>query len=255
MRRGFGVLFSDGGLFSSMTVFENVAFPLREHTRRSEREIAATVRQKLDMVGALGAERMMPADLPAGTRKRAALARAMVLDPQIVLIDEPEAGLDPVRSAHLHQLIVDLNQHTGITFLLASHDIQAVRTVPDNIGLLYGGKLAMFGPREMLLSSHDPVIRQFLTATRAARSGSPSTVWPTGKRWWHDPAAPDRSAARAQRRAPPGGTAPARRVAANARRGGSGRVVPPVGGRTRPRTRADAEPSRRAARDDRRGHR
>ncbi len=104
-------------------------------------------------------------------RKRAGLARALVLDPEIVLFDEPDSGLDPVRTAYLNQLIVDLNQQIGATFLIVTHDINTARTVPDNIGLLYRRHLAMFGPREMLLSSQEPVVRQFLNAQRQGPIG------------------------------------------------------------------------------------
>ena len=104
-------------------------------------------------------------------RKRAGLARALVLDPEIILFDEPDSGLDPVRTAYLNQLIVDLNDAIQATFLIVTHDVNTARTVPDNIGLLYHRHLAMFGPREMLLSSEEPVVRQFLNAQRQGPIG------------------------------------------------------------------------------------
>ncbi|MEV6631726.1 ABC transporter ATP-binding protein [Actinoplanes sp. NPDC051470] len=171
VRKLFGVLFQDGALFGSMNIYDNVAFPLREHTRKSESEVRAIVGEKLDMVGLNGAERKLPGEISGGMRKRAGLARALVLDPEIILFDEPDSGLDPVRTAYLNQLIIDLNQQTGATFLIVTHDINTARTVPDNIGLLHKGHLAMFGPREMLLSSTEPVVRQFLNAQRVGPIG------------------------------------------------------------------------------------
>jgi phospholipid/cholesterol/gamma-HCH transport system ATP-binding protein len=171
VRKLFGVLFQDGALFGSMNLYDNIAFPLREHTRKSETEIRRIVMEKVELVGLVGAEDKLPGELSGGMRKRAGLARALVLDPKIILFDEPDSGLDPVRTAFLNQLIVDLNQRTGATILIVTHDINTARTVPDNIGLLYHRHLAMFGPREQLLSSTEPVVRQFLNAQRVGPIG------------------------------------------------------------------------------------
>src|SRR3954462_1056267 len=162
IRKLFGVLFQDGALFGSMNLYDNIAFPLREHTKKSESEIKRIVLEKMEMVGLEGAEGKLPGEISGGMRKRAGLARALVLDPEIILFDEPDSGLDPVRVAYLNQLIVDLNAQTDATFLIVTHDIGTARTVPDNLGILFRKELVMFGPREVLLTSEEPVVKQFL---------------------------------------------------------------------------------------------
>jgi phospholipid/cholesterol/gamma-HCH transport system ATP-binding protein len=127
--------------------------------------------EKMDMVGLGGAEGKLPGEISGGMRKRAGLARALVLNPEIVLFDEPDSGLDPVRVAYLNQLIIDLNAQTDATFLIVTHDIGTARTVPDNLGMLFKRELVMFGPREVLLTSEEPVVKQFLNGRREGPIG------------------------------------------------------------------------------------
>ncbi|MFL6130557.1 MAG: ABC transporter ATP-binding protein, partial [Mycobacteriales bacterium] len=171
IRKLYGVLFQDGALFGSMSLYDNIAFPLREHTRKPEREIRDIVTEKMEMVGLAGEEQKLPGEISGGMRKRAGLARALVLQPEIILFDEPDSGLDPVRVAYLNQLIVDLNARTDATFLIVTHDIGTARTVPDNLGLLFRRELVMFGPREQLLTSTEPVVEQFLNGRREGPIG------------------------------------------------------------------------------------
>src|SRR5215469_4508445 len=166
VRKRFGVMFQDGALFGSLNLYDNVAFPLREHTKYTEAEIRRVVMEKMDMVGLADAGYKFPGEISGGMRKRAGLARALVLDPQIILCDEPDSGLDPVRTAYLSQLLIDLNAEIDATILIVTHDIQIARTVPDNIGMLFRGNLVMFGPREVLLTSDNPVITQFVNGRR-----------------------------------------------------------------------------------------
>jgi phospholipid/cholesterol/gamma-HCH transport system ATP-binding protein len=162
VRRKFGVLFQDGALFGSMNVYDNVAFPLREHTRKGEREIKQIVTDKLEMVGLRGAEGKLPGQISGGMKKRAGLARALVLEPEIVLFDEPDSGLDPVRTAFLCELIRDLNEQTQGTFLVVTHDIAATRRVADYIGMLCRRHLVQFGPAQEMFESDIPEVKQFL---------------------------------------------------------------------------------------------
>ncbi|HLS00170.1 MAG TPA: ABC transporter ATP-binding protein [Mycolicibacillus parakoreensis] len=171
IRTLFGVLFQDGALFGSMNLFDNTAFPLREHTKKKEGEIRDIVMEKLSLVGLGGDELKFPGEISGGMRKRAGLARALVLDPQIILCDEPDSGLDPVRTAYLSQLLIDINAQIDATILIVTHNINIARTVPDNMGMLFRKELVMFGPREVLLTSDEPVVKQFLNGRRIGPIG------------------------------------------------------------------------------------
>ncbi|MGB3304232.1 ABC transporter ATP-binding protein [Gordonia sp. (in: high G+C Gram-positive bacteria)] len=166
VRKLFGVLFQDGALFGSMTLYDNIAFPLREHTKKKEDEIRRIVMDKVELVGLAGAEGKLPGEISGGMRKRAGLARALVLDPEIILCDEPDSGLDPVRTAYISQLLIDINAEIDATILIVTHNINIARTIPDNIGMLFRKELVMFGPREQLLTSEQPVVKQFLSGDR-----------------------------------------------------------------------------------------
>ncbi|GGQ19314.1 ABC transporter ATP-binding protein [Streptomyces pseudogriseolus] len=170
-RKLFGLMFQDGALFGSLSLFDNIAFPLREHTRKKESEIRRIVMERIEVVGLLGAEGKLPGEISGGMRKRAGLARALVLDPQIILCDEPDSGLDPVRTAYLSQLLIDLNAQIDATMLIVTHNLDIAATVPDNMGMLFRRELVTFGPREVLLTSDEPVVSQFLGGRREGPIG------------------------------------------------------------------------------------
>jgi len=171
IRKLFGVLFQDGALFGSVSIYDNVAFPLREHTNKTEAEIRQIVFEKLELTGLAGSENKLPGEVSGGMRKRAGLARSLVLDPEIILCDEPDSGLDPVRTAYLSQLLIDLNAQIDATILVVTHNIHIARTLPDNLGMLFTGDLVTFGPREVLLTSEEPVVEQFLNGRRLGPIG------------------------------------------------------------------------------------
>ncbi len=162
VRKKFGVLFQDGALFGSMTIEDNVAFPLREHTDLSEGTIRTLVQEKLEIVGLAGAEKKYPAEISGGMKKRAGLARALVLEPEILLFDEPDSGLDPVRTAYLSELIRDLNAKLQTTMVVVTHDIATARRVSDYIGMLVRRHLIQFGTAKEMFESDIPEVKQFL---------------------------------------------------------------------------------------------
>jgi len=163
MRKKFGVLFQDGALFGSMNLWDNVAFPLRQHTDKGEEEIGEIVNRRLEEVGLGGAHDKYPNELSGGMRKRAGFARALVLDPDIVLFDEPDSGLDPVRTALLCELIQEIHEENGGAYVVITHDIMSARRVAEHISVLWRGRIVESGPAEELFASDNPFVRQFLS--------------------------------------------------------------------------------------------
>ena len=162
MRKKFGVLFQDGALFGSMNVFDNVAFPLRQHTDKGEDEVQEICSRRLKEVGLGSAGDKMPNELSGGMRKRAGFARALVLEPSIVLFDEPDSGLDPVRTALLCELIMEIHEENGGAYVVITHDIMSARRVAEYIAILWKGKIVESGPADELFNSHNQFVRQFL---------------------------------------------------------------------------------------------
>jgi phospholipid/cholesterol/gamma-HCH transport system ATP-binding protein len=165
IRRKFGVLFQDGALFGSMDIFDNIAFPLREHTNKGEKEIKALVLEKAEMVGMVAHLDKLPAEVSGGMRKRAGLARALILDPEIVFFDEPDSGLDPVRVAYLDELVISVQKETGCTFFIITHNIESVKRTADYIGMLYRSSLVRFGPASEMFTSRRALVKQFLAGS------------------------------------------------------------------------------------------
>jgi phospholipid/cholesterol/gamma-HCH transport system ATP-binding protein len=163
MRKKFGVLFQDGALFGSMNLYDNVAFPLRQHTEKGEDEIAEIVGRRMREVGLGGEGEKMPNELSGGMRKRAGFARSLVLDPEIVLFDEPDSGLDPVRTALLCELIKEVHAENGGTYVVITHDIMSARRVAEHISILWRGRIVESGPAEELFESENEFVRQFLS--------------------------------------------------------------------------------------------
>jgi phospholipid/cholesterol/gamma-HCH transport system ATP-binding protein len=162
VRRRFGYCFQGAALLNSLTVFENVALPLREHERLGKDELGARVMEVLRLVGLEEAAPKMPAVLSGGMRKRAGLARAIVRRPQIVLYDEPTAGLDPVISRTIDELILDLREHLKVTSVVVTHDIASAFRVGTRLAMLQRGRIHLDGPPELFKTTRDPLVRQFV---------------------------------------------------------------------------------------------
>jgi phospholipid/cholesterol/gamma-HCH transport system ATP-binding protein len=163
VRKKFGVLFQDGALFGSMNLLDNVAFPLRQHTDKGEDEVMDIVMRRLREVGLEQAIDKFPNELSGGMRKRAGFARALVLDPDIVLFDEPDSGLDPVRTALLCELIQEVHEENGGAYVVITHDIMSAKRVAEHISVLWKGRIVESGPAEELFNSDNMFVRQFLS--------------------------------------------------------------------------------------------
>jgi len=162
LRKKFGFLFQDAALFDSMDVFDNVAFPIREHTDFDEKKIAEIVKRKLEQVKLKNIEHKFPAELSGGMRKRVGLARATALDPEIVLYDEPTTGLDPITSRAIDDLIVETQLNLNATSIVISHDIHSTLRIANIIAMLHDGKIVAKGTPKEILDNPNPIIRSFL---------------------------------------------------------------------------------------------
>lgn len=162
IRKRIGFLFQMSALFDSMTVGQNVCFPLVEHTKLTHEQQAQRCDHVLRMVGLGGIESKMPAELSGGQRKRVALARAIVLEPELVLYDEPTTGLDPIRSDVINELILSLRKRTGVTGIVVTHDMASARKIADRLVMLYDGKILASGEPQVFLNDPDPTLQRFI---------------------------------------------------------------------------------------------
>lgn len=167
LRKEIGFLFQNSALFDSITVGENVAFPLRRHSRLSDRDIRDRAREKLAAVGLEKDFDRMPADLSGGMRKRAGLARAMALDPRLLLVDEPSAGLDPITTEEIDELLLGLKEQGGTTLVVVTHNIPSARKIGDELLMLHEGRIAARGTPQELERSENPFVRAFMASAHA----------------------------------------------------------------------------------------
>lgn len=165
LRKKFGMLFQAAALFDSLTVGENVAFALVEHTRLSRAEIADRVREKLTLVGLPGTEDLFPAELSGGMKKRVGLARALAIEPEVILYDEPTTGLDPIMADAINDLIVEMRERFAITSIAITHDMVSAYKIGHRLAMLYQGKIIFTGTPEECKNTTDPMVRQFITGS------------------------------------------------------------------------------------------
>ncbi len=165
IRKKFGMVFQFGALFDSMTVFDNVAFPLREHTKMNKKQIKERVFQRLEDLRVAHAAHKLPGQLSGGMQKRAALARALVLEPEILVYDEPTSGLDPLSSRRVDELIAETSESFGVTSLVITHDMASVFQIASRVNMLYEGRIAASGTPDDILASDNPVVIDFLRAS------------------------------------------------------------------------------------------
>ncbi|MBI5299341.1 MAG: ABC transporter ATP-binding protein [Deltaproteobacteria bacterium] len=162
MRKQFGMLFQGGALFDSLSVKENIAYPLREHFDYTENELDRIVTKKLSLIGLPGVEQRMPADLSGGMKKRVGLARAIAADPKVILYDEPTTGLDPANTQRINRLIIQMQEKLKVTSIVVTHDMESAFTVSDRLALLKDGKICFVGTKEETKKSTDPTVRGFI---------------------------------------------------------------------------------------------
>jgi len=162
VRKSFGMVFQNSALFDSMTVYENVAFPLIEHTRLNEKEIRERVSEKLNVLGLYNVENKYPAELSGGMKKRVGLARAVILNPEIILYDEPTTGLDPITTMTVNEMILDARERFNVTSVVISHDIGSAFMIADKIAFLYNGVIIVQGPPQFVREAKDENLRKFL---------------------------------------------------------------------------------------------
>ena len=165
IRKKFGMLFQGAALFDSLSVWENVGFGLKQHTKKTDKEIRAIATAKLALVGLKDVEDKMPVDLSGGMKKRVGLARAIAMDPEIILYDEPTTGLDPITADAINDLILDLRKKLGVTSVAITHDMHSAYKISDRIAMLYKGEILETGTPDEIRSTTNPIVKQFITGS------------------------------------------------------------------------------------------